>query len=417
MRFEHASSEATGGIDSVSSSRVVPRLGASYAIGGDGSTVLQTSFSQYSGKYNAQQFSKNTNVGNSDRYTTVYNGPAGEGRSFAPGFDVTNYAGVVGGTFPAANINFSDDLSTPVTTEFTLGAAKTFGARSYGKVMFVRRSMSNFVEEFTLIANGKTPIVVDGAVVGELDNVEYRNSDELTRDYQALEFMGSQRISRAVTLNGHWTLQLKNDGNFEGETPNPTGTVFGDYPEMLSLARSLPDGHLDDFQRSKVRIWADYQAGLGQYGSLSVAPIFRYNSARTYSLVSNGVGLTSVQLARNPGYAGVPTQQVFYDDRGSESFKGFALVDLAVTYSVPVWKTAQPWIKFQAFNLLNNQTLIAWDTTVAPDPASPLDSNGLPTGYTQGARFGQGTSNTHYPGPRPGTDGGRSMDFAIGIRF
>ena len=92
-------------------------------------------------------------------------------------------------------------------------------------------------------------------------------------------------------------------------------------------------------------------------------------------------------------------------------------MDLAVTYSVPVWQTAQPWIKFQSFNLLNNQKLISWDTTVAPDPASTLDSNGLPTGYGQGPRFGQGTSNTHYPGPRPGADGGRAMDIAVGIRF
>ena len=50
MRFEHASSEDTGGSDSVNSSRVVPRLGASYAFGGDGSMVLQTSFSQILGQ-------------------------------------------------------------------------------------------------------------------------------------------------------------------------------------------------------------------------------------------------------------------------------------------------------------------------------------------------------------------------------
>ena len=118
-------------------------------------------------------------------------------------------------------------------------------------------------------------------------------------------------------------MQLKNDGNFEGETPNPTGSVFGDYPEMLSVARSAPDGRLDDFQRSKVRVWADYHAGLGQYGSLTFAPIYRYNSARTYSLVLNGQPLSTVQAALNPGYAGTPTQQIFFGERGSQSFEGF----------------------------------------------------------------------------------------------
>jgi hypothetical protein len=220
-----------------------------------------------------------------------------------------------------------------------------------------------------------------------------------------------------LSINGHWTLQLKNDGNFEGETPSPTGSVFGDYPEMLSVARSAPEGHLDDFQHSKVRLWADYQANLGRYGSFTLAPIYRYNSAKTYSLVLNGQPLSAVQAGRNPGYAGSPTQQVYFGERGSQSFEGFALVDLAVTYAVPVWRSAQPWIKFQSFNLFNNQKLIGWDTTITADAASPRDEFGLPTGYVEGPKFGQGTSNAHYPAPRAGIDGGRMFDVAIGFRF
>src|SRR5687767_7218238 len=267
MRFEHAGSDATTGQKSPGLSRVVPRVGAAYDVNGNGDTVLQATFSQYSGKYNAVQFSRNTNVGNSDRYTMVYMGPVGEGRSFAPGFDTTNYAGVVAGTFPALNVQFADDLSSPITTEYTLGAARTFGARSYAKLVFVNRNTSNFIEEFIEHGNGRTPIVVNGATLGQLDNIVYDNSDAMKREYQALQLMGQHRFANAVSINGHWTVQLKNDGNFEGETPNPTGSVYGDFAEMLSLARSAPEGHLDDFQRSKVRVWADYRADLGQFGS------------------------------------------------------------------------------------------------------------------------------------------------------
>jgi hypothetical protein len=417
MRFEHAGSEATTGQKSPGLSRIVPRLGAAYDVSGNGNTVLQATFSQYSGKYNATQFSRNTNVGNSDRYTLVYVGPAGEGRSFAPGFDLNNYAGVVAGTFPALNVQFADDLSSPVTTEYTFGVARMFGARSYAKAVFVQRATSNFIEEFIQYGNGRTPLVINGATLGQLDNIVYDNSDEMKREYQALQFMGQHRLMNALSINGHWTLQLKNDGNFEGETPNPTGSAYGDYAEMLSLERSAPEGHLDDFQRSKVRVWADYRAGLGRFGSVTVAPIYRYNSGRTYSLILNGQALSMVQAARNPGYAGTPTQQVFFGERGSQSFKGFALLDLAVTYAVPVWKSAQPWIKFESFNVMNNQKLIAWDTTISADAASPRDEFGLPTGYVPGARFGQGTSNAHYPTPRAGLDGGRMFDVAVGFRF
>ena len=417
MRFEHAGSEATTGQKTPGLSRVVPRLGAAYDVRGNGDTVVQATFSQYSGKYNAVQFSRNTNVGNSERYTMVYVGPAGEGRSFAPGFDVSNYAGIVGGTFPALNVQFADDLSTPVTTEYTFGVARMFGTRSYAKAVFVNRTTSNFIEEFTMFANGRTPIIVNGATLGQLDNIVYDNSDAMKREYRALQFMGQHRVMNAVTVNGHWTVQLKNDGNFEGETPNPTGSVFGDFPEMLSLARSAPDGHLDDFQRSKVRLWADYRAELGRYGAFTFAPIYRYNSAKTYSLVLNNQPLSAIQASRNPGYAGTPTQQIFFGERGSQSFKGYALVDLAVTYGVPVWRSAQPWIKFEMFNVLNNQKLIAWDTTITADAASTRDEFGLPTGYVEGPRFGQGTSNAHYPTPRAGIDGGRMFDVAVGFRF
>ena len=417
MRFENVSSAATGGINSVNTSRIVPRLGASYDVNADGKTVVHATYSQYSGKYSSVIFSKNTNVGNADRYTTVYSGPAGEGRSFAPGFDVNNYSGVVAGTFPALNVKFADDVSSPVTTEYTVGAARSLGTGAYVKAVFVQRGTSNFIEEFIEHANGRTPIVVEGSTLGLLDNVVYGNTDEMTREYRALQLMGQYRVMKRLTVNGHWTVQLKNDGNFEGETPNPAGSPFGDYPEMLSMERSAPGGRLDDFQRSKVRLWADYHAGLGRYGSLDLTPIYRHNSARTYSLVLNNQPLSVIQAARNPGYAGTPLQPIFFGSRGSQSFESFGLVDLAVTYGVPVWHSAQPWIKFEWFNVLDNRKLIAWDTTILPDAAGVRDEFGLPTGYVQGPRFGQGTANSHYPGPRPGADGGRAFDVAVGFRF
>jgi hypothetical protein len=416
MRFEHTSSEATGGSTNVSVSRIVPRLGASYDLRGDSRTIVHATFSQYSGKYNVQQLSRNTNVGNSDRYSTLYRGPAGEGRSFAPGFDVSNYSGVVAGSFPALNISFADDLSSPVTTEYTVGAGRTFG-RSYVKATFVQRNTKNLIEEFISFANGTSPIAIDGVTVGELDNIVYDNTDEPKRDYRAVQFSGQHRPANNISLNGHLTVQLRNHGNFEGELPNPTGSPIGDYPELLSLARSAPEGRLDDFQRSKLRLWGMYDLALGQYGSLSVAPIFRYDSARTYSLALSGQALSAIQAARNPGYAGTPTQTLFFDERGSESFAGYGLVDLAITYAIPVWKSARPWVKVEAFNLFNNQKLIAWDTTITADPASSRDADGLLTGHLQGARFGQGTSNVHYPAPRPGDTGGRMVDVAVGFRF
>ena len=82
-----------------------------------------------------------------------------------------------------------------------------------------------------------------------------------------------------------------------------------------------------------------------------------------------------------------------------------------------MWKTLKPWLRMEVLNLLNNDKLIAWDTTITVDATSALDANVLPTGYVKGARFGQGTSTAQYPRPRPGLTGGRTYLGAFGFRF
>jgi hypothetical protein len=59
----------------------------------------------------------------------------------------------------------------------------------------------------------------------------------------------------------------------------------------------------------------------------------------------------------------------------------------------------RPWFKFEAYNVFDNNKLINWVTTVTPDPNSPLDSNGLPTGYIRPANFGTPVNNASYPRP------------------
>jgi hypothetical protein len=108
---------------------------------------------------------------------------------------------------------------------------------------------------------------------------------------------------------------------------------------------------------------------------------------------------------------------VFFGERGGNSFKGYGVMDFASTYNVTAWKSVQPWFKVEVYNLLNNQKQIAWDRTVAVDPASALDANGIPTGYIKGPRFGQATSGAHFPQPYAGQNGGRTMRMAFGVRF
>jgi len=425
LRYEHVGSKATGGAESINAQSFVPRLAAAYQLREDGRTSVGASYAHYSGRYTSSIFGRNTPVANAGRVTSVYNGPAGQGYDFAPAYDLANYS-ITSGSFPTANIFLDEDLQSPLTREFTVSGAQQFG-NGVVRAMYVWRKATGLVESFTdnPTAAGKTTVAQNGTTFGTFDNVYYRNSDDVARNYQAIELIGNYGVRSNWSVAGHWTVQLKNEGNYEGEAANQpgVGTLLGDYPEMLVESRNFPMGRLDDYQQHKVRLWSTYSLSAGRFGAFDITPMWRYNSALTYSLAANSVPLSAVQRSRNPGYARLPgsgtngSQTLFFDDRGGEEFAGYGLVDLGVTYQVPVWKTLKPWVKVELLNALDNDKLIAWDTTITVDPASALDANGLPTGYLKGARFGQGTSTGNYPRPRPGLTGGRTYMGAFGFRF
>ena len=418
-RFEHVSTDATLQTQKVSANTVMPRFAANYAVTADGRTVAQATYGHYSGAYNGVQFSRNSAAGNADRLTSGYIGPAGEGLDFAPGFDPANYT-VIGGTFPTVNVFFDANLTSPVTRELTLSLGRDFGRGLWARARYVRRQATDFVEDFITIADGKTAVAKNGVNFGVFDNAVYRNSDLPKRNYDAIDLRSAWRQSGALSMSGQWTVQLRNDGNFEGEAANNPAipSLIGDYPELYAADRSFPMGHLDDFQRHKVRLWAVYSLDLHRAGQLDLSPMYRYNSGRTFSYVAAAVPFTAEQLAANPGYARVPTSQpIFFGERGDGQFAGYALVDFAATWSVPVARSFKPWVKVEVLNALDNQKLISWDTTVTADPNGPKDAYGLPLAYVKGASFGQATRNSDYPRPRAGLDGGRTYFLSLGIRF
>jgi hypothetical protein len=100
----------------------------------------------------------------------------------------------------------------------------------------------------------------------------------------------------------------------------------------------------------------------------------------------------------------------FAEGRGSEPFKGYAVLDFAANYDIPIFRSTRPFVQVILFNLTGNDKLIKWNTTVTRNTAGPVDSLGLPTTYTKGATFGTGTANTHYPLPR-------EFRITFGLRF
>ena len=440
VRFEQVKVKSTGDIVSVNTSpRFVPRLGASYDLKADGSNVVHATYAQYSGRYNEAQVGGNSPVGNPTLVARYYQGPPGQGRNFAPGFNPANYPvnadNLAGVDVPTANIFVEEGLQSPLTHEFTATYGATIGGgRGYAEVAYVARKTTNMVENYTTIDDGFTDVTVAGLDIGTVSNIVYRNSDTARRNYQAMVFQSRYRFLDNLSLNGHYTLQIRNHGNFEGEGSNTPGSssIQGDYPEATSEARHFPYGRLQNFQRHRMRIWGIYDVNMGRAGDVAVSALWRVESGGVFSLVQTGVAPTAAQRAimTSAGYPDqLGTASIYFSERGSEEFKGFGLLDTSVSYDVPVFKSLRPWVKFDIYNILNNQKLIAWSTAIRQDPNSPTDALGLRTGFvpTNATTFGTATGNTvsngsisgipAFPQWLGGNNGGRTMRVALGLRF
>jgi outer membrane receptor protein involved in Fe transport len=443
LRFEQVKVESTGEIISVNTSpRIVPRLGLSYDVAGDGATVLHATYGQYSGRYSEAQVGGNSPVGSPATISRYYTGPEciGDERTCAAGFALANYpiipSNIERVEVPLANVFVDQKLTTPLTHEFSASLGRSFNrGLGFAEASFVFRRTGNMVEDFITIADGTTDVVTNGISAGRVSNVVYRNTDELWREYQAMVLQSRYRFFDRLTVNGNYTMQLRNHGNYEGEGTNTPGStsIFGDYPEALSETRHYPEGRLQNFQRHKLRAWAIYDLGLGRAGQMSVSALVRADSGGVYSLAHRNVAASATQRAILAA-AGYPdslgTANVFFAERGSETFPGYGLLDVSAHYNVPVLRSLRPWVKFDIYNLMNNQKVIGFSTTVTQNATTAADNLGLRTGYTPAATFGKVTGNTvtnlnqtaissYAPTGFGGTNGngGRTIRVAMGLRF
>jgi hypothetical protein len=410
-RAEKATNSGTDNIKTVSGTRVVPRLSATYDPEGKGRFRINVGYAEYAGSYNLGIFTNGTSTGNPAYIYGVYTGPAGQGRGFTPGFDPANYAGFLAAN-PIQNVRFGHGAKSPVTKEYTGGVDYVFGRDGFLRLVYQNRKAYDLLEVFTNPSFGTTHIVVQGIDGGIADNLIYKNTSFPQRKYEALLLQGRYRLKSNWSLEGNWTHELKNDGNYQGQVGQALGPegIFK-YPEFFSLDRNYPLGRLPEYQKDVARLWTVYNLNIGRAGALNFSLLGTHGSPLTYSLVALAVPLTPQQLARDPGYAQQPqNQNLYFGKRGSQQWQSYNLLDAAVAYEIPIFSTVSPWLKVSCFNVFNSKAQIGGNTTIHPDPNSPRDALGLPTGFIKGPRFGQGQANADYVAPR-------EFQFSLAVHF
>ncbi|HEX7671691.1 MAG TPA: hypothetical protein VF395_18990, partial [Polyangiaceae bacterium] len=245
------------------------------------------------------------------------------------------------------------------------------------------------------------------------DNKVFANSDTSRRRYEALQFQSGFTGIQNLFLQANYTYMLKFEGNFEGEFANQPGrsSPLGDFPEVAAFDRTVPFGNLSGFEKHKLRLLGTYSFH-SPIGIFTPGVIYAYDSGAPYNITST-LPLTAIQIARNPGYASLPANQViFYGDRGNNFFPSQQRWDLSFGWDAPLYKTVAPYVRFAITNVFDTHYLLSFNTSVSSNrgAGAPLDANGLPTTFTKGANFGTATSSTNFQTPRV-------LTVAAGIRF
>jgi hypothetical protein len=398
LRHESVKSKATGGIVPISSSATTPRLGASYDVLGNGKYKVDVTYAQYAGRYNPALVGATTPVGNPAGIYGYYTGPAGEGRDFAPGFNPNNYH-FYNANVPTANVFTDKGMHSPTANEWTLSGGMALPRGGWAKATLTNRKYTDFIEDFILLNQGCTNIAIQGVNLGCVDNVNYKNSNQPKRNYQAVELQSHYDITRTWGVEGNWSHQFKNNGNYEGESGQslPTSQV-GNRPEMQD-PREITTGRLAQFEADRLRLWTTYTLGFGRFGNLSTGLLYRYDSPLTFTY-NTAIARSAESKAANPGYHNAPpTATILFGDRGAGEFNSTSLFDASLQYSFPIVRVT-PWVKFDVRNVFNDHTLVSYNTSVTADPNSPKDSFGYATGFTKNVTFGRPTNANSYVRPR-----------------
>ena len=178
--------ESTGDIISVNTNpRIVPRLGLSYDLTGDGANIIHATYGQYSGRYSEAQVGGNSPVGSPATLSRYYTGPEciGDEAACAAGFNLANYPITASNLerveVPLANVFVDQKLKTPLTHEFTASFGRTLGGgMASPKPATSSAAPATWSRTSSRLPTARTHVVFNGVDAGTVSNIVYRNTDE-----------------------------------------------------------------------------------------------------------------------------------------------------------------------------------------------------------------------------------------------
>jgi outer membrane receptor protein involved in Fe transport len=410
-----------------------PRLAASWDPTGTGTWTVNTGFARYAMGVTSGIADLGSGAGRSSTFTYVYMGPAintdpavanpvTAAAALRTVFDWFNANGGTtrplrgSPTYAGVNRIIGDDLVTPSAWEYTVGFARQLGSRGSFRVDGIFREYRDFYAEQKDLTTGR---VADPS--GRLyDLGVVINTNEVERDYRALQTQIQYRFTPTFFLGGNYTLSNAR-GNFNGETeasgPDTADALF--YPEYRQKDWNYPVGDMAIDQRHKLRLWATYLQSLGAFGRLDFGLLQNITSGDPQSI---DAAIDSRPYVTNPGYLTPPSTVTYYfGPRGGYETDTVSSTDLSINYIFPVGflgPKSEFFLRFVVDNLFNQSAIDGPNDTVqtvqndstlrAFNPFTETPVEGVH--YRLGPSYGQALSADAY-------QQSRTFYFSGGFRF
>ena len=413
VRYDVNDGKDSLGVTRADDKLLSPRLGVMYDVGGDGRIRLNASYSKYVNRIAETIGGSASPAGTPALLYYYYDGPTISGLptfdAFAQVFQWFDSVGGIGGadddylvfaSIPGVNNQIRESLISPSVDEMTVGAGFQIGANGFFRADYIHRDWNDF---FVTVANREIGTVT--ASTGTFDLKLIENTNELTREYDAVQLQAAYRLFQRLNLGANYTWS-ETVGNQTGQTggsgpiADETSAPFA-YPELKQYAQFNPIGFLPQDQTHKVRAWAswDQPTPIGVFG-LSV--LQRFDSGTPYSAIGTIDVRPFVAESILDEYAQVPSGMNYYfSDRGGFRWDDVTATDVALNYNLPIQRAAF-FAQLELINAFNEDAVVGGNTTIltasqdssltAFNPFTETPVEGV--NWVRGSNFGKPTQPT-----------------------
>jgi hypothetical protein len=317
------------------------------------------------------------------------------------------------------------ELTAPYLLEYSLGYRRQWDDGSFLRMTYVKRTWKRdwaFGQDYTPSQWIDVPDPSGSGLPSTRlsQTIRVFNSDDVKRDYNALEVEWNRKISSVWSFGGNYTYSRLVGNHNSGDSTSSfrDNGVQGYYGQRIALTNKgisdeiyAPYGPLLNNQSHRARVNLSASLPLGQ-GRISYAWLLRYDSGNNWSAAYTapiGTIPYTLPVGSKPAPIAPVSYTAFYGGRGQYAYNDTYQVDFKISYQVPLGIAGvQLMGDMQVNNLFNNIVQDSYSTTLAGTGAA-----GYNFLYLNPSQFGTtrpGTGINYWVAPR-------SVRMSIGLRF